>query len=39
LFTVGYRVAMTSEYPRWKAGTEFKARREQMLRDAGISQR
>lgn len=32
LFTVGYRVANTDKYPEWKAGTEFKAKREAMLR-------
>ncbi|HYE65427.1 MAG TPA: M28 family peptidase, partial [Pyrinomonadaceae bacterium] len=32
LFHVGYRVAQGKEYPEWKPGTEFKARREQMLR-------
>lgn len=28
---VGYRVAQSDRYPEWKPGTEFKARREQML--------
>ncbi len=32
LFTVGYRVANTDKYPEWKPGTEFKAKREAMLR-------
>jgi len=33
-FRVGYRVANTPEYPKWKEGTEFKARREEMLSEA-----
>jgi Zn-dependent M28 family amino/carboxypeptidase len=32
LFRVGWRVSQTPEYPVWKEGTEFKARREEMLR-------
>jgi len=32
LFQVGYRVAQASQWPEWKPGTEFKARREAMLR-------
>jgi Zn-dependent M28 family amino/carboxypeptidase len=32
LLTVGYRVANTDKYPEWKPGTEFKAKREAMLR-------
>lgn len=35
LFLVGYRVANQDAYPEWKSGTEFKAKREQMLREAG----
>jgi Zn-dependent M28 family amino/carboxypeptidase len=31
-FLVGYRVASDSPMPEWKPGTEFKARREAMLR-------
>ena len=31
-FDVGYRVAQGDRFPEWKAGTEFKAKREQMLR-------
>jgi Zn-dependent M28 family amino/carboxypeptidase len=31
-FEVGYRVAQGVVYPEWKAGTEFKAKREAMLR-------
>ena len=34
LFRVGYRVAQDAQWPEWKPGTEFKARREQMLRPA-----
>ncbi|MBI4661467.1 MAG: M20/M25/M40 family metallo-hydrolase [Verrucomicrobia bacterium] len=32
LFQVGYRVAQGDKYPEWKAGSEFIARREEMLR-------
>ena len=32
LFKVGYRVAQTDRWPEWKAGTEFKARRDSMLK-------
>jgi Zn-dependent M28 family amino/carboxypeptidase len=38
LLTVGYRVAMSDKYPEWKPGTEFKAKREQMLKRASINQ-
>jgi Zn-dependent M28 family amino/carboxypeptidase len=31
LFEVGYRVAQSSVWPKWKPGTEFKAKREAML--------
>lgn len=31
LFTVGYRVASDATWPTWKAGTEFKAKRDSML--------
>jgi Zn-dependent M28 family amino/carboxypeptidase len=31
LFHVGYRVAQSSVWPKWKPGTEFKAKREAML--------
>jgi Zn-dependent M28 family amino/carboxypeptidase len=31
LFEVGYRVAQAPQWPVWKPGTEFKARREAML--------
>ena len=33
-FQVGYRVAQGEKYPEWKPGTEFKARREAMLKRA-----
>ncbi len=33
LFTVGYRVANTDRLPEWKPGNEFKARRDQQLRN------
>ena len=32
LFEVGYLVAEGDRYPEWKSGTEFKAKREEMLR-------
>lgn len=32
LFQLGYRVAENPDWPEWKPGSEFKARREQMLR-------
>jgi Zn-dependent M28 family amino/carboxypeptidase len=32
LFEVGYRVAQGSKWPEWKPGTEFKAKREAMLK-------
>jgi hypothetical protein len=31
LMEVGYRVAQDNEWPEWKPGTEFKAKREAML--------
>jgi Zn-dependent M28 family amino/carboxypeptidase len=31
LFDVGYRVAQGDKWPEWKAGSEFKARRDRML--------
>ncbi len=36
LFQVGYQVANQEELPRWMPGTEFKAKREKMLRAAGV---
>jgi Zn-dependent M28 family amino/carboxypeptidase len=35
LMTVGYRVANTEKYPEWKPGTEFKAKRDEMMNKAG----
>ncbi len=32
LFQVGYRVAEAEKFPEWKPGTEFKAKREAMLK-------
>jgi Zn-dependent M28 family amino/carboxypeptidase len=32
LFMVGYRVAQTNTWPEWKQGTEFRAKREAMLK-------
>jgi Zn-dependent M28 family amino/carboxypeptidase len=32
LFQVGYRVAQRTAFPEWKAGTEFKAKRDSMMR-------
>ena len=34
LATVGYRVANTAKYPEWSPGTEFKAKRDEMLQKA-----
>ena len=31
LFQLGYRIAQWDAYPQWKAGTEFKAKRDAML--------
>jgi hypothetical protein len=31
LFQVGYDVAQGARYPEWKAGPEFKARRDEMM--------
>ncbi len=33
LYAVGYRVANADKFPEWKPGNEFKAKREEMLRD------
>jgi len=33
LFSVGYRVANTDAYPTWSTGSEFKAKREAMLKN------
>jgi Zn-dependent M28 family amino/carboxypeptidase len=32
LFEVGYRVAQADRYPEWKPGTEFKAKRDAMMK-------
>jgi len=32
LFRVGFHIAQEPKYPEWKPGTEFKAKREEMLR-------
>jgi Zn-dependent M28 family amino/carboxypeptidase len=37
LFSVGYRVANASKFPTWSAGSEFRAKRQQMLRQTGAS--
>jgi hypothetical protein len=34
LFLVGREIAQGSAYPKWKAGAEFKAKREEMMRKA-----
>jgi Zn-dependent M28 family amino/carboxypeptidase len=36
-FQVGYRVANDPKLPEWKPGTEFKAKREATLRQAGVT--
>jgi Zn-dependent M28 family amino/carboxypeptidase len=35
LFQVGYRVAQGAQWPEWKPGTEFKAKREAQLKRSG----
>jgi Zn-dependent M28 family amino/carboxypeptidase len=37
LFRVGHGVAQADRWPEWKPGTEFKARREEMLRQAATN--
>jgi hypothetical protein len=32
---VGYRVAQGKDFPEWKSGTEFKAKRDAMLKASG----
>jgi Zn-dependent M28 family amino/carboxypeptidase len=32
LFVVGQRIANTDKYPEWKPGTEFKAKRDAMMK-------
>ena len=36
LFKVGYQVARQDQYPTWKPTSEFRARRRQMLKKAGL---
>jgi Zn-dependent M28 family amino/carboxypeptidase len=31
LFTVGYRLAMSDDFPNWREGTEFRAARDAMM--------
>jgi hypothetical protein len=33
-FLIGYRVANSSSVPEWKPGTEFKAKRDAMMRSS-----
>ena len=37
LTTIGYRVAQGDKYPEWKAGSEFKAKRDEMMRGVASS--
>ncbi|MGB8507418.1 MAG: M28 family peptidase [Pyrinomonadaceae bacterium] len=37
LFAVGYLVAGGDKYPEWKPGTEFKTKREEMLKTTGAT--
>jgi Zn-dependent M28 family amino/carboxypeptidase len=37
LTMIGYRVAQDDKYPEWKAGSEFKAKRDAMMKGAGSS--
>src|SRR4026209_1389317 len=37
LTTIGYRVAQGDKYPEWKAGSEFKAKRDETMRGAPAS--
>jgi Zn-dependent M28 family amino/carboxypeptidase len=36
LFSVGYRVANSDQFPAWNPGAEFKAKRERMLQSPGV---
>ena len=38
LMMIGYRVAQADRYPEWKAGSEFKARRDEMMKGAGATE-
>ena len=35
LTMIGYRVAQADKYPEWKAGSEFKAKRDEMMKGTG----
>ena len=37
LTMIGYRVAQGEKFPEWKAGSEFKAKRDEMMRGGGAS--
>ena len=37
LTMIGYRVAQGDKYPEWKAGSEFKAKRDEMMKGTGSS--
>ncbi len=37
LTMIGYRVAQADRYPEWKAGSEFKAKRDEMMKGTGSS--
>jgi Zn-dependent M28 family amino/carboxypeptidase len=37
LTTIGYRVAQGDRYPEWKAGSEFKAKRDEMMKGVGAT--
>jgi Zn-dependent M28 family amino/carboxypeptidase len=38
LTMIGYRVAQADKYPEWKAGSEFKAKRDEMMKNASGAQ-
>ena len=38
LFLVGYQAANQDRYPTWKPGSEFKALRQKMLKEAGLEE-
>ena len=35
-YMVGYRVANADKFPEWKAGNEFKAKRDEMMKKLGL---
>lgn len=37
LTTIGYRIAQGDKFPEWKAGSEFKAKRDEMMKGGGAS--